>query len=224
LEEENKEGISLMKKYKLPAISDIAETIILANGQYPSHLIPLTILKQAKYIICCDGAIDQLSKNNIEPSAIVGDCDSLSEENKLKYKDILFKNSDQETNDLTKAVQFCIKNNRNDITILGATGKRDDHTIGNISLLSEYVDHVNVSLITDYGVFTPIKETSGFESFAGQQVSLFSMEGGTITTHNLKYPVTGYTFTNWWQGTLNEALAKEFEIETISKIIVYRAF
>lgn len=213
-----------MKKYVLPTISDIADTVVLANGQYPAHPIPLTILEQAKYIVCCDGAVNQLSRYNIEPSAIVGDCDSLSDTKKQKYKSIIFRNSDQETNDLTKAVQFCLKNNRKEITILGATGKRDDHTIGNISLLSEYVDLVSVNMITDYGVFTPIKETAMFESFLGQQVSLFSMSGGCITTHKLKYSVTNHTFTNWWQGTLNEALENDFTIETTSKVTVYRTF
>lgn len=213
-----------MKKHLLPTDLDIADTVILANGQYPTHNIPLSVLQLAKYIVCCDGAIDQLSKCNIDPSAIIGDCDSLSHANKEKYKSIIHKNADQETNDLTKAVEFCIKNNRKNIIILGATGKRDDHTIGNISLLSEYVDIVSVTMITDYGVFVPVKSTSLFESFIGQQVSLFSMQSGTITTRKLKYPVTNHTFTNWWQGTLNESLENEFSIETTTKVIVYRAF
>ena len=31
------------------------EAVILANGDYPTHPIPLQILAYAPYIICCDG-------------------------------------------------------------------------------------------------------------------------------------------------------------------------
>lgn len=42
------------------------------------------------------------------------------------------------------------------IDILGATGKREDHTLGNISLLFDYMRQgLDVTMQTDYGSFTP---------------------------------------------------------------------
>jgi thiamine pyrophosphokinase len=142
-----------MKTYKLPDIDEELETVILANGEFPSHEIPLSLFKKSKYLVCCDGAINHLSDTDKQPDAIVGDCDSLSEENLLKYSDIIHRISEQETNDLTKAVRFCVAQNRRKITILGATGKREDHTIANVSLLCEYMMDADVEMITDYGVF-----------------------------------------------------------------------
>ena len=43
--------------------------------------------------------------------------------------------TEQETNDLNKAFRYCLANGWTDIVILGATGKREDHTLGNIGLL-----------------------------------------------------------------------------------------
>lgn len=213
-----------MKKYNLPTINQQTETVILANGDFPSHPIPLSILHNSKYLICCDGAINNLSKTDKNPHAIVGDCDSLSKENVEKYKDIIHRIPEQDTNDLTKAVNFCLNQNRNVITILGATGKREDHTIANVSLLCEYMKEADVEMITDHGIFIGINKNALFESHPKQQVSLLCIDNCTVSSHNLVYPIKEQSFTNWWQATLNESTSNEFVIETDGRIIVYRAF
>ena len=201
------------------------KTIILVNGSFPTNAIPLKILQNAEYIVCCDGAADKLLQYTDKiPDAIVGDCDSLSVENRARFADRIHCISEQETNDLTKAVHFCVKNGKKEIIILGATGKREDHTLGNISLLAEYIDieGINISMATDYGIFTAIKKTTTFESYKTQQISVFDIGRTPTTFHNLKYPVENRILENWWQGTLNEALADNFTIETRGKMIVFR--
>ena len=63
---------------------------IIANGQFPFHDIPLTILSNTDFIISCDGATDLLLKG-YKPNLIIGDLDSISEnlENFLKIKSYL---------------------------------------------------------------------------------------------------------------------------------------
>lgn len=56
------------------------EAVILANGDYPTHPIPLQILANAPYIICCDGGADAYIDRGNVPDVIIGDGDSLSEE------------------------------------------------------------------------------------------------------------------------------------------------
>lgn len=213
-----------MKKYNLPDASHPCQTVVLANGEFPTHPVPLSILNNCKYLVCCDGAINNLSQTGRTPDAIVGDCDSLSEENQRRYKDIIHRIAEQETNDLTKAINFCANQGKKKITILGATGKREDHTIANVSLLCEYIEYAEVEMITDYGIFNAINTSAGFASMPKQQVSLFSIDQQPVTTHNLIYPVTDRIFTNWWQATLNEAIGTEFVVETSGRVIVYRTF
>jgi len=102
------------------------ETIILANGSFPVHATPFASLHNAKRIICCDGAAQNLLNAGLEPDFIIGDLDSVSDEIKQRFASVLIHQAEQETNDLTKAVHFCIENNWTEITILGATGKRED--------------------------------------------------------------------------------------------------
>lgn len=199
-------------------------TVILANGTFPGHPVPVLFLHQASRIICCDGATDNLLEHGLSPDFIVGDLDSLSPGLQSRFSHCLHHDPDQNTNDLTKAVNYCIQMQWTEITILGATGKREDHSIGNISLLTEYAANANVQLITDYGVLTPLLKSERFECFAGQQVSIFSLTPGTIFSfHGLKYPLSKQIISSWWQGTLNEALGAEFMIEMdYGKALVFR--
>lgn len=200
------------------------DAVIIANGRFPTHPVPLSFIEKAKYLVCCDGAANFFIAQGGEPDAIVGDCDSISPENKIRFADILHRNPDQETNDLTKSVKFCVEQGKKNIVIVGGTGKREDHTLGNISLLAEYVNDVNVCMVTNYGIFTPIKSATEFKSFNGQAVSIFSIDREPITTHGLQYSLKNSLLTNWWQGTLNKSTGDLFRIETQGRVIVFQVY
>lgn len=218
------------------------QALILADGTFPENEQRIDLLKASSNIVCCDGAVKKLIDYGLIPFAIVGDMDSIPEDLKEKYSDRLFKSDDQETNDLTKAVEFCIKNGFDEIAILGATGLREDHTLGNISLLANYAERLkSVCILTDFGRIDSIKSgvsvndffkiglddmapevcstrnglytVAKFKSFSGQQVSLFSLNTEChISALGLKYPLESRCLTSWWQGTLNEAISDEFTL------------
>ena len=204
----------------------ISKTVIVADGTFPKHMIPLEYIRNAKRIICCDGSAVNLIAAGYIPEAIVGDLDSLSKELAERFADLLFIDESQDTNDLTKAVTWCRDMGYNDLVIVGATGKREDHTIGNISLLAEYIKDVNVIMITDTGFFIPYAMSSEITSFKGQQVSIFSINSETeITTKGLRYPLNNTKITNWWVATLNEASGNNFTLEfNGGPVIVYLKF
>ncbi|MDR0686888.1 MAG: thiamine diphosphokinase [Dysgonamonadaceae bacterium] len=206
-------------------LHEYCPTVILADGEFPTHNIPVACLNDAERIICCDGAAQKILNHNKIPDFIVGDCDSISEDIRKRFREIIIQSHDQQTNDLTKAVNFCIENNWLNITILGATGKREDHSIGNISLLADYAEKCNVRLITDYGIFNPQTENKTvYQSRTGEQISIFSLSQETeITSYNLRYPLSKMKLSSWWQGSLNEASGNTFTIEKDGgKLLVFR--
>lgn len=189
-------------------------TIILANGAFPKSQKLLDLLDSSQQIICCDGAVNKLIKSGREPHIIIGDLDSVEANHKDRYQNILVQINDQNTNDLSKAINWCLAQNIKDVIILGATGEREDHTIGNIGLLTEYHKKINVRILTDNGVFIPISKSTVFKSKVGQQVSIFSMSPQLqISSVGLKYPLQKLALKSWWMGTLNEAISDEFRIE-----------
>ena len=190
------------------------EAVILANGEYPTHVLPLKILEEAKFVVCCDGAANEYILRGHTPDIIIGDGDSLSPENKTRFSDIIHHIADQETNDQTKAVHFLQEKGYQRIAIVGATGKREDHTLGNISLLLDYMKSgMEVRTVTDYGVFIPASGTQTFVSHTGQQISIINFGAKGLKGEGLVYPLSD--FTNWWQGTLNEATSNRFTIQLV---------
>jgi thiamine pyrophosphokinase len=200
-------------------------TIIVADGTFPQHEIPLGYLENAKRIVCCDGSTQSLVLAGLRPDAIVGDLDSLSDELANMFADRIFPDRNQDTNDLTKAVSWCSAMGYKDVVIVGATGKREDHTIGNISLLAEYIRDMNVIMVTDTGILIPFLKSSTISSFPGQQVSIFSIDPETkVTSLGLLYPLSGTKIKNWWFATLNESLGDKFSLDFDGRLIVYLKF
>lgn len=214
-----------MSKY-YPLINKNSEfdAVILCDGDYPSAEIPLHILRKANFICCCDGAGNKYIRRGKMPNAIVGDGDSMSKKFKRKYKDIIHIETEQDTNDQTKATRFCINKGFKNIAYLGATGKREDHTLGNIGHLTNYRKEFNIKavMLTDYGYFVSAQGNCRFSSFKGQQVSFFNIDCSKFESKGTKWKTHAYKY--WWQGTLNESLDDEFEIKSDGSFLVFRTY
>lgn len=200
------------------------DAVILADGEFPTADIPLQILRKAKFLCCCDGAVAKAIEQGFMPDAIVGDGDSLTPEFKTRYAAIIHLESEQEDNDLTKATRFCLEKGFRRIAYLGTTGKREDHTIGNIFLLPRYVQQFGITpeIYTDHGWFSVINGTTELPSFPGQQVSIFNITGKKVEGEGFTWPP--YTYNELWQGTLNEAKSDRILLKTDGIMIVFRTY
>ena len=199
------------------------QALIIANGEYPSAEQALVQLQISDYVVCCDGGADSFIERGGVPDAIVGDGDSLSVGNRERYASIIHYSPDQETNDQTKAIKHLMERGYTNIAIIGATGKREDHTLGNIALLVEYMRAgASIRMYTNYGVFIPCKNSRTFASYAEQAVSVFNISAKGLRSNGLQYPI--YDFTSLWQGTLNRAEGAEFTIEADGEYILFMAY
>ena len=192
------------------------DAVIVANGAFPTHAVPLAVLQEATHVVACDGAV----RNVPQAEVVVGDGDSIP----AAYRERLIQVDEQEDNDLTKATRYCLAQGWHRIAYLGATGQREDHTIGNISLLMRYYKTMGVDgvMLTNHGVFTPAQRRQTFESFEGQQVSIFNFGSTKIVSEGLRWQSYGYE--EWWQGTLNEAVGDSFTLEADGYYLVFRTY
>ena len=92
------------------------DAVIIANGEFPTHEVPLSIVRSARHLVACDGAIENVP----QAEAVVGDGDSVPAE----YHSRLIQVDEQEDNDLTKATRYCLQQGWHRIAYLGTTGKR----------------------------------------------------------------------------------------------------
>lgn len=201
------------------------KTVILAAGDYPTHPVPLAALESASHIICCDSATESLLAHGLRPDAIVGDLDSVSSAVKEAYKDIVHHILEQDFNDLHKAFRYAISVGWNDIVILGATGKREDHTLGNISYLADFDEESpGVAMLTDTGLFRVIRAPGGeLDVKNGAPISFFCFDpGNPVDVSGVEYAVDNLKFPRLRTATLNRAAAGKIKVSTPSApVIVY---
>lgn len=199
------------------------KAVVLGNGNFPTHPIPHSIFHSGKPIICCDGSVENCIQNRKEPHLIIGDGDSISPILKEKHKAILHLVPDQETNDQTKAIEYLQQLQIKQIAILGACGKREDHTIGNISLLVNYLKKgVECRIYTDYGMFIPLCNNAEFQFPVSSKVSIFSFGTKHMYSKGLAYPLRD--FHSWWEGTLNLSTENPFTIFCEGYYLLYVAY
>ena len=188
--------------------------VIVGNGEFPAHQIPLNHLKNAGTIICADGGADQLISYNLTPNAIIGDMDS-TKLRKDDFKGAWISSPNQNRTDLQKTLDWCIENNLNDVTVLGTMGRREDHSLGNLHVLAEFSKKMDIRFITNYAVIYSFKGKRTFSSLIGQQISIVAIEHvRSISTSGLKYELNNEQFSPACNGISNEAKNDEFSINT----------
>ena len=205
------------------------QAVVLGAGNFPQHGIAKGILDECPYVVCCDGAAEEyIRREGRMPWRIVGDGDSLPAHLREQCKDIFLQEAEQETNDQTKATRMLHAEGFRRIAYVGATGKREDHTIGNIALLLTYRRMgLDVRMYTDHGVFLLPKDADGMQQIAleapvGTAVSVWNFGAKDLKSEGLEYPL--YDFDQLWQGTLNRTLQPQCRITAKGEFLVFLAY
>lgn len=197
--------------------------VILCDGVFPKTEYPRYLIRMADFLICCDGALVKFMRNSKAifgeerlPDLVIGDMDTLSQQMQRKYKDIIIKEEEQDHNDQTKAVRWAVNNidDLEHIYILGATGGRPEHTIGNAGLLMEYTRMfdlegrgIAMESVSDYGTMFAVNDTISLDCGEGRQISIFSPDNTLkIRSEGLAWQTEDVVFDNWWKATLNRAV------------------
>ena len=206
----------------------VIDAVVVANGSYPTASQVLDIVSNSPYTVCCDGGADTFIDHGSTPDIIIGDGDSISSANRTRFADIIRYNPDQQTNDQTKAVEFLLSQGKRRIAIVAATGKREDHTIGNIALLLTYQRMgLDVRMFTDHGMFLLPSTEDGrqritFSAPVGTAVSVWNFGAKNLNSAGLQYRL--YDFDQLWQGTLNRTLLPQCTIEADGPFLVFLAY
>ena len=197
-------------------------SVLIANGKKPKNKIIIDILQNAKNIICIDNGYELASELNITPSVVIGDLDSI-DISKVNQSVIIIKEEDQNTNDLEKALNYCLSKNIRDIILVGATGKRDDQNLATILISLDYIEQLNIEILSDLYSIKFVNGKREFETEPMKEVSLISMDKkNIITTQGLKYNLEKSKLSSVTHGISNYSIGKNFSISCLSPLIVFR--
>jgi len=196
---------------------------IVAAGQFPRTEYPKYLLDSAEVKICCDSALGTLEKHGIVPDVVIGDMDSVCSRALARFKGRKIRLEEQESNDLTKAFRFVLEEypQTDTIYIIGATGRSEAHTLGNISLLMQYEKDyslcskgISVEMVSDFSTIFAIGESCELHLGKGRRVSLFTCDQSLkVHSEGLRWPLDSVVFDCWWKGSLNIASDDIVELE-----------
>ena len=194
-----------------------ASTVILAAGDFPRRGgAAWAALAAARRVVCCDSAARAYRRRfGRWPTVTVGDLDSLGP---VPAGCAAVRVEDENTNDLEKALAHCRARGWNDIVIVGASGRREDHAIGNVFRALE----AEVPVLTDYGVFLPVRGHLEGRAPIGTGVSVFAADPSVrLTSTGLRWPLDGVRFASPYCATLNRTAAETFTVSGVGKAFVY---
>ena len=167
--------------------------LVIANGEPPKKQRLQSLAREANIIICADGGANTALKAGIVPHAIVGDLDSIHTETLVKFRNVpTYEDRDDESTDLEKAITWAIKAKYDHITVVGASGKRIDHSIGNLGVMAKFYPDAIVRFVDDLGETCYVGRELKFEAKKGDVVSLIPLSRCVgVVTEGLRYALEG---------------------------------
>lgn len=199
--------------------------LIVSGGSLNKEFVT-KVVGQGKYdrILAADSGMNALYAAAVTPDIIIGDFDSADEKilrffQQNKAIDFCTLNPEKDDTDTEFAIRESIRRGADSITIIGGTGTRLDHVLGNISLLGIGLEEqVSMELLDEHNRIRMIQDTLILEKETqyGKYVSLIPYGGDVqgITLRGFKYPLSDYTMGGFNSlGISNEIVDEKAVIE-----------
>ena len=200
--------------------------LILANGEPPSAGLLARLAAQCGLFIATDGAALTAARLGVFPHVVSGDFDSLdlNAARGLLPRTEFVSTPDQNKTDLEKAFEIARERGAESVTVVGAAGRRIDHTLGNFSLLlrwrAEYPE-LPVAFAADGSETRAVLGESVLETEPGDAVSVLSFDGlARVSVSGVRWPLENHLLGVGVGGLLNEALGPRVSIRAAGGVIL----
>jgi thiamine pyrophosphokinase len=175
------------------------KVIIIAGGKPPSKEFLTKEVTKDTFIIAADSGADCLYYYNIMPDLLLGDFDSIDK----KILDFFKKSrctidvypTEKDYTDTEIAVKKALSMKPDEIILLGCTGSRVDHLLGNIGMLKIcMLNGVNASIKDENNNIRLIDTSTSLNGSVGEIFSLqaYGDEIIDLTIEGAKYPLNNY--------------------------------
>lgn len=205
--------------------------LVVSGGSPPSQELLVKEANKASLIIAADSGGDVLYKYSILPNIILGDFDSIDrnvlEFYKSKENNIYIYPPEKNFTDTELAFEKALEANAEEIVILGATGSRLDHVLGNLGLLYRGLSKGVKTTIKDNNntIFLVDKPTK-LKGYIGQTISFqgFRERVMNFSIKNAKYELNNYKLNFGEPLTVSNEFKKEYmsiEFESGCVLVLY---
>ena len=199
-----------------PIVSS-ADPIILIGGAQVDPSILTLALNFGSTVVCADGGANTALAQGLDPVAVIGDLDSISDGARAAFGDVLHHIAEQNSTDLDKV----LRNITAPLIIgVGFLGDRFDHALGALHVLQKFADQPIV-LVGEYDVVFMAPAHLTLDRPVGERVSLMPLPEARVETLGLKWDVTDAAMSlEAFIGTLNEVAQSPYEVRTMGRLAV----
>lgn len=189
-------------------------TILLCNGDPPPAGWARRLVRQADRVVAADGGANSAHILGITPDVIIGDLDSVTAATRRAFAGShIVRIQRQDSTDLEKALNYLVDHGAERVVILGATGRRLDMTLANLSVGWNYVRSLDLVVAGEGWHAIPILKDATFAGPRGTTVSLIPFgpcEG--VTLRGLQYPLRNARLRVGEVGVSNVTVRDRFRI------------
>lgn len=185
---------------------------VIANGLFTEE--DAKKIAEFPMIVAVNGGTLHCQKWKFTPTLIIGDLDSSNEEILHHFQNVPRIEYPKEKNetDLEIAIEYIFDELGDEITVFGATGKRTDHTLYNLKLLSRHPG--NLFYLSQNEKMFVIDERAELICTPGQTISLIPLNGPVIgvTTSGLQWELYDYTLDQDFMSISNVCIKEKVSV------------
>ena len=167
--------------------------VIVSGGAVADYEFIKKQIKDGDTVICADSGYNHAVRIGIEPSAVVGDFDSIGS---VPHNIVTIRYpSRKDLTDTEIAIEYARGKGFRDFLLLAATGSRVDHTLTNIMLLKGFLELGESAVILDEHNKVMITDSKlCLHEPPGSIISLVPLSDCYgVTTESLEYPLRNAT-------------------------------
>ncbi len=190
----------MFSQFNFHGINLFMKCIIIASGTVEYTRKISKTIKSAQLIVCADGGARHLKALDISPHVLIGDFDSIQKDDLLFYQkknvEIISFSPKKNQTDSELCVNWALENSATDITMIGVTGTRMDHTLANILLLKKLAQkNIPARIINPNNEIFAVMKKTWINGSIGELLSIIPIteKVAGVTLKGLEYPLKNET-------------------------------
>lgn len=182
---------------------------MFSAGEWADDDVVMALVERADVVLACDGALVKCLERGIRPQTVIGDMDSVEPEVLESFREDgghVDLQTDQETNDLEKALAWVEESGIQVCTIVGATGGDPQHEWANLMACAGSNLDINCEGLNHIFQFFKPGGVHSIDLRVGTEFSVFAMPAAhEIHLSGARFELEGSSMTFGSQGVHNVA-------------------
>ena len=188
--------------------------LLLCNGEPPDRRVARLLARSAGLLVAADGGANYARSLGLTPDVIIGDLDSVKASTLRAFRRTgIIRVRRQDNTDMEKALDYLRDHDVTRVFLLGATGRRLDMTLANLTVLWRYVPSMDIVVVGTGWYAVPVQGMRTMHARRGTTVSLIpngACEG--VTLRGLRYPLTRATLSSGVAAVSNVVQRGKFSV------------